>query len=118
MLRDIDRYYLGKEEPVKSCLQALREYMLNYNPNIAEAWKYRMPLFSYKGQMFCHLWTDKKTGEPYIAFANGKAMGHPLLEQGSRSRMKIFRVDPNADLPLETIDALLKLAIAVSEANA
>ena len=32
MLRDIDHFYLQKEEPVKSCLIALREIILKQDP--------------------------------------------------------------------------------------
>lgn len=112
MLRDLDQYYLNQEEPTKSCLQALRDYILSFNEQITEAWKYRMPFFVVKGKMFCYLWTDKKTGLPYIGFAEGRNMRHPLLELGDRKRMKIFRVDPTQDLPVETINELLEMALS------
>jgi uncharacterized protein DUF1801 len=113
VLRDLDQYYLNKEEPTKSCLQALRDYILNYNESIAEAWKYRMPFFIVKGKMFCYLWTDKKTGLPYMGFVEGSNMDHPLLEQGNRKRMKILRIDPTQDLPIETIDKIMQAAIGL-----
>lgn len=111
MLRDLDKYYLNKEEPTQSCLQALRAYIIAYNNLITEAWKYRMPFFIVKGKMFCYLWTDKKTGLPYIGFAEGRNIDHPLLEQGDRKRMKILRIDPTQDLPVKTIDEILAVAI-------
>lgn len=61
--------------------------------------------------MFCYLWTDKKTDEPYILMVEGKYLDHPELEQGDRSRMKILRVNPNKDLRIETIDNILKTAV-------
>ena len=111
MLRDLDQYYLSKEEPAKSCLQALRDYILNVNSSITEAWKYRMPFFCVNGKMFCYLWVDKKTGLPYIGFVEGRNIGHPLLEQGSRKRMRILRIDPTKDLPIETISEIMKQAL-------
>jgi hypothetical protein len=45
MLRGIDRFYLQKEEPVKSCLIALREIILKQDREITVAWKYGMPFF-------------------------------------------------------------------------
>ena len=111
MLRDIDHYYLTKEEPTKSCLQALRDHILNFNNSITEAWKYRMPFFCINGKMFCYLWTDKKSGEPYIGFAEGRYIDHPMLELGDRKRMKILRIDPMKDLPIEPIDEILGKAI-------
>lgn len=61
--------------------------------------------------MFCYLWTDKKTTEPYILMVEGKYLDHSKLETGTRSRMKIFRVDPNKDMPVRTIKQVLKQAL-------
>ena len=62
-------------------------------------------------KVFCYLWTDKKTHEPYLLMVEGKHLDHPQLEAGSRSRMKIFRVDPRKDLPMITIDHILQQAL-------
>lgn len=70
-----------------------------------------MPCFCYKKKMFTYLWTDKKTTEPYILLVEGKLLDHPDLEAGSRARMKVFRVNPNEDLPLETINEILNMAL-------
>ncbi|WP_254560435.1 DUF1801 domain-containing protein [Dyadobacter diqingensis] len=102
-MKETDNYYLQKEEPVKSCLSALRKIILDRNPEITEAWKYRMPFFCYKGKMFCYLWIDKKTNFPYLGIVEGKKIDHPGLVQDDRSRMKIMTFNPNEDLPLETI---------------
>lgn len=112
MLRDLYQYYLNKEEPTKSCLLALRDYILNFNSAITEAWKYRMPFFCVNGKMYCYLWTDKQSGLPYIGFVEGRNMDHPLLELGDRKRMKILRIDPTQDLPIETISQLLDMSLS------
>jgi Domain of unknown function (DU1801) len=111
VLRDIDNFYLQKEEPVKSCLLFLREYILNYDKNITEAWKYRMPFFCYKRKMFCYLWVHKKNGLPYIGIVEGKRIDHPDLIIEDRARMKIMLLDPTADLPMETISTILQVVI-------
>lgn len=111
MIREIDQFYLKKEEPNKSCLLALRSIILDQDENVTETQKWSMPCFCYKKKMFCYLWTDKKTKEPYILMVEGKYLKHPQLEEGSRSRMKIFRVNPNEDLPIDTIKLLLKDAL-------
>ncbi|MEQ9100774.1 MAG: DUF1801 domain-containing protein [Imperialibacter sp.] len=110
-MREIDNYYLNKEEPHKSCLLALRSIILAQDTNVTETQKWGMPCFCFRKKMFCYLWTDKKTEEPYILFVEGKFLDHPKLEAGERSRMKIFRVNPNEDLPLETIEELLNSAL-------
>ncbi len=112
MQNPLDEYYLNKEEPAKSCLQFLREYILNYNSELSEAWKYRMPMFLYKGKMFCYLWIEKKSGKPYLGIVEGRKIDHPLLVQAKRSRMKILLIDPELDIPLETINTILDKALS------
>lgn len=111
LIPEIDTYYLSKAEPVKSCLLALRTIILDQDPDVTETRKYGMPCFCFKKKMFCYLWTDKKTDEPYILMVEGKYIDHPKLETGTRSRMKIFRVDPTMDLPMKNIKQILKQAL-------
>ena len=111
MIPILENFYLNKKEPERSCLLALRSIILEQDENISETVKYGMPCFVYKKKMFCYLWTDKKTGEPYILFVEGKYLDHPLLETGNRSRMKILRLNPNEDLQMEVINELLSQAL-------
>jgi hypothetical protein len=60
MLRPIDNYFLQHEEPTKSCLQFLREHILQLDKNITETWKYGAPFYNIHGKRFCYLWTHKK----------------------------------------------------------
>ncbi|RKE95391.1 DUF1801 domain-containing protein [Ichthyenterobacterium magnum] len=106
-----DTFYFNKEEPNKSCLLTLRNIILDQDESITETKKYSMPCFCYKNKMFCYLWIDKKTEEPYILFVEGLRLHHPKLEIGKRSRMKVFRVNPNEDIPLNIIKVLLKTAL-------
>jgi len=111
MLRDIDNYFLNLQEPTKSCMQALRDYILTLHPEITEGWKYRLPFFLYKKKIFCYFWADKKTGLPYIGIVEGGNIDHPMLEQGNRKRMKILRINPEVDLPIEAIEEILTEAM-------
>lgn len=111
MLADIENFYLNKAEPNRGCLLALRSIILKQDPAVSETRKYGMPCFCFKKKMFCYLWMDKKTDEPYILFVEGKHLNHPKLEQGTRARMKVFNVNPAKDLPLETIEKLLQEAL-------
>ena len=110
-MTELHNYYLNKEEPNKSCLLALRSIILDQDTNITETQKWGMPCFCYKKKMFCYLWTDKKTDEPYLLMVEGKYLNHPKLIEGDRSRMKIFRVNPKKDLPIKTITNILKTAL-------
>lgn len=111
MKQELEQYYLNKEEPVKGCLLALRKLIMQQDANITETRKYGMPCFCYYKKMFCYLWTDKKTGEPYILFVEGTHLEYPELETGSRARMKIFRVNPDKDIPLAVVTRLLQAAL-------
>ena len=111
MLRDIDHFYLQKEEPVKSCLIALREIILKQDPNITIAWKYGIPFFCYRGKMFCYLWVHKTIKQPYMGFVEGKHLNHPKLLIEKRVRMKILLCDPEKDLPVKTIETILKQSL-------
>ena len=53
----------------------------------------------------------RKTLEPYVLFVEGKHLNHPNLEIGKRSRMKIFRVNSDKDLPIQTLQQLLNSAL-------
>ena len=110
-MNELDNFYLSKDEPNKSCLLALRSLILKQNNNISETIKWGMPCFTFKRKIFCYLWIDKKKNEPYILMVEGKYLDHPALETGNRSRMKILRIDPNKDLPVTTINAVLNQAI-------
>jgi hypothetical protein len=111
MIRELDTYYYQKEEPGRSCLLALRSIILESDPEIAETRKWNMPCFTYKKKMFCFLWTEKKSEEPYILLVEGNKINHPRLEQGNRSRMKILRVDPLTDIPVQTVKSVLNAAL-------
>ena len=113
MLREIDNFYLQKDEPVKGCLLFLRNHILNYDKDITEAWKYGMPFFCYKGKMLCYLWVHKKNGMPYLGIVKGKQIEHPDLMIEDRAKMKIMLFEPEKDIPMETIAAVLKMAIAL-----
>jgi len=111
MIEQLDSFYLKKEEPNRSCLLALRRMILDQDQEITETMKWGMPCFCYRKKMFCYLWTEKKTGEPYLLFVEGNYLIHPELEAGKRSRMKIFRVNPEMDLPISKIKLLLTQAL-------
>lgn len=110
-MKEPDNFYLRQEEPIKSCLLALREIILSQDKDISNAWKYGMPFFCYKGKMFCYLWVHKKFKQPYIGIVEGKRFDHPKLIIEKRSRMKIMLFDPTKDLPVKTIEGILKQAI-------
>jgi len=111
MAGEEDIYYLLLDEPVKSCLLALRDLILSADQNVSAAWRYGMPFFYYKKKMFCYLWVHKKFKKPYLGMVEGKRLHHPNLISENRSRMKIMLIDPNKDLPVRVIKKILAEAI-------
>ena len=116
-MRDIDNYFLAQNEPVKSCLLTLRDYILQFDPNISEAWKYRMPFYCYHEKMFCYLWVHKKYRQPYLGIVEGSRVRHPELLQEKRARMKIMLFDPNKDLPMKTVRTILRETIKIYQSQ-
>ena len=57
----------------------------------------------YQGKPFCYLWRDKKSFEPYIGLVRSGNIAHPNLFLGNRKKMKIMRIDPNLDIPVDTM---------------
>ena len=107
MLRPIDEWYLQKDEPIKSCFQFLRTFIIKLDPRISEAWKYGMPFFCCNGKMLCYLWVHKKYKQPYLGIVEGKKIDHSDLLVEKRSRMKILLIDPDNDMPVRKISKIL-----------
>ncbi len=110
-MNDKDLFYLSKEEPNKSCLLALRGLILRQDELVTETTKYGMPCFCYGKKAFVYLWTDKKSGEPYMLFVEGKRLEHPSLASGDRARMKIYKVNPHEDIAKDEIEMILTEAL-------
>ncbi|HEY1045349.1 MAG TPA: DUF1801 domain-containing protein [Bacteroidia bacterium] len=117
MHSQLHKIYINQTEAISACLLALRSIVLNIDTEITETIKYGMPCFCYQNKALCYLWTDKKTGHPYILMVEGKHLNHPKLESGERKRMKVLNIDPNKDLPLKTIQNILRQALNVSKLN-
>ena len=114
MLTSLEQYYFDKPEPLRGCLLALKAIIEAMDSRVTPEWKYGMPFFYLDGKMFCYFWKDKATGLPYIGFMNGNKMTHSKLETGNRARVRVYGIDPNKDIPVEEIHALLQEAIAVA----
>lgn len=112
MINESQSYYSQIEEPHRSCLLALRSILIKQDKDISETVKWGMPCFCYKKKPLCYLWTDKNNdGKPYILFVDGQQLHSPFLEAGKRSKMKILRIEPEEDLPLDTIKSILDEAL-------
>ncbi|MCD8166818.1 MAG: DUF1801 domain-containing protein [Bacteroides sp.] len=113
MVKASDEYYLYKEEPQKSCLMALRELILAQDPEITETLKWDIPCFCYGKRIFCYLSVELRTGDPYLLMVEGRYLAHPGLEAGGRKKMKIFRVKAGEDIPIESVEEMLREALGL-----
>ena len=111
MLSALENFFSQQPEPIRSCLLFLRVHIKQFDTQISEEWKYGMPFYCVDTKMFCYLWIHKKHGLPYIGFAEGRQLDHPDLIVEKRARMKILLVNPEKDIPLKTINLLLKQAL-------
>lgn len=110
-MENIANFYIQQDEPNRSCFLAMREILLQSDTEVEETIKYGSPCFVYRDRAFCYLWKDSKTNAPYFLLVEGKRLSHPMLEAGDRKRMKILRVSPIEDLPIEVINAVLEEAL-------
>jgi hypothetical protein len=100
MLNPNETFYLKFEEPIASCLLALKTYILSINPCINFKISWGMPFFTYCNKSLCYLWIDKKSNTPYIGFMDGNLMQHHALVLGDRKRIKILLINLEEDLPI------------------
>ena len=113
MLKPVDNYFLQQSEPVKSCLQFLRQYILKHDKDITEKWKYGMPFYYYKTKRCCYLWVHKKLGKPYLGIVEGGKINHPDLLLEKRVKMKILLIDPCKNIPVSKIKIILTKVISL-----
>ena len=109
----MNTFYLSQSEPQQSCLLTLREIILGHSAEVSETVKYGMPCFVLNKKPLCYLWIDQKSRDPYVLFVDGNKMKHSSLVQGNRARMKVFPVDPSADLPIHTLHEILDEAHSI-----
>lgn len=113
MAGESNNYFARYEEPLQGLFLFLRKFILDKDPDITQTMKYQMPFFCYKGKIFCYFWIHKKLGKPYIGFMEGNKIDHPDLVSEGRARVKILLLDPDEDIPVEKIDDILTMLLAL-----
>ena len=106
----LEHFYFDREEPHKSCVLAIRDLVLSYDPEIIEGVKYGLPFFLYKGKNFAYIWFDKKTKDPYLGITKGSKIDHPILFAGDRNTIKIIPIPVNKDIPVKEMYEVFDLA--------
>lgn len=111
MIKETENFYLNLDEPLQSCMLALRDIILKSDDLVTETQKWSLPCFCYKKKMFCFLSFEQKTSEPYLLLVEGWRINHPSLLSAGRKRMKHLPIDVSKDLPVETITEILNEAL-------
>jgi hypothetical protein len=97
----LESYYLSKPEPYQSCLLALRDIILRTNPEICHERKFQIPFFTYKGKKLGYLWLNGK--KLMLGFCLDKRLQQETSGMRLKDKYESFRIDPNADLPIDII---------------
>jgi hypothetical protein len=97
----LESYYLSKPEPYQSCLLALRDIIMRYDPGICHERKFQIPFFTYKDKKLGYLWLNGK--KLMLGFCLDKSLIEFAPGEKVKDRYESFRIDPNEDLPVELI---------------
>jgi hypothetical protein len=97
----LESYYLSKTEPYQSCLLALKDIILRANPDICHERKFQIPFFTYKNKKLGYLWLNQK--KLMLGFCLDKSLQEAVAGVKPKDKYESFRIDPNADLPVEII---------------
>ncbi len=108
MLQKLDEFYLIQPEPNRSFMLGLRHFILDFDVEITERWKWKLPFFYYKNKPFCYIWKDSKTGQPYLGIVKAAFIKHPLLVQGNRKKMRVLYFDNHKDIPIDLLEDVFK----------
>ena len=106
MSSQLETYYLKKPEPYQSCLLALKQLILGLHPEIVHERKFQIPFFSYKGKKLGYLWLNGK--KLMLGFCTDKSLLEFEPHAKPKDKYESFRIDPNADLPVDLIISKIK----------
>ncbi len=93
----------------------LRNFFLSYSPDAEERWSYGMPFYYFGKKRVDYLWFHRQKQVPYVGFVDGKLLDEPDLLAESRSRMKIFFVNPSRKLPAARLEELLNKVMTATK---
>ena len=109
--KTLEYYYLSKPEPYQSCLLALRDIILNINPNIQHEHKFQIPFFTYKGKKLGYLWLNRK--KLMLGFCLDKSLQPLIPGVQSKDKYESIEVNPNEDIPVDSVRQKLAYYIAI-----
>jgi hypothetical protein len=115
MVTTLESYYLSKPEPYQSCLLALRDIILQTNPDICHERKFQIPFFTYKQKKLGYLWLNGK--KLMVGFCLDKSLQEVTTGVKPKDQYESIQVDPNEDIPVEIILERLNYYITLINRN-
>jgi len=115
MSQELENYYLRQPEPFQGCLLALRDLILKVDDRITHERKYQIPFFYFKGKKLCFLWVNKK--KLLLGFIIDKTIYPVIAGVKRKDEFETLQIDPNLDLPVETIIEKLRLRMKLYEST-
>ena len=107
---EVDAWFEAYENPLKSLVQAVRKVILDSDPRIAEAIKWKAPTFIYKGNLASFYPRSKK--HVALMFHTGASLPDPTgLLEGEGDTSRVARFTDAEDLAAKS-DALRGLVMA------
>ena len=107
----LDNYYMKQPEPIQGCLLALKNIILEIDPDIIQQRKFQIPFFYYKDKKLCYLWVNKKKIQ--MGFAEDKTI-HPKKEGVKlKDKYESIIIDAGKDIPIKLIIRNIKKTIKV-----
>jgi hypothetical protein len=113
MYSGVDNYFITLDEPHRSCLLYLRNFILQFSDKITEERKNNTPFYYVNGKWFAHISYHPKTKEIHVSFVDGNKIEHPKLVSEGRKKMKIFYIDPSVDIDIKSLNTIMKMAISL-----
>jgi hypothetical protein len=108
MLNPLENYFLKQREPHQSCMLYLRKWLAAQE--LEEQYKYLTAMYYFKGKPFCYMSVRTKDSQLYLGFMKGYLMKHPELKKEGRTQVKVIYLDPEKDLPIQTLQEIIKAA--------
>ena len=107
----LDKFYAYQAEPCKACLLAIRDIIMQEDPEVITLLKYGIPFFTYRGKPFAYLWFRKDLNQPYLGLLYSNVRGDHESLQADRPRVNIMCFDPNTELPVEILQTTIRQII-------
>ncbi|MFK8056416.1 MAG: DUF1801 domain-containing protein [Saprospiraceae bacterium] len=108
----LESFYQDLPEPHGDTLIACRDFVLSLDLGLVPVFKWRTPVFDWSGKNVCYFHYEAKKNRCYIAFSAGRFIECALLRAEGRKSMRFIVLNPDVDLPVESIQSCVEQVVA------